>query len=156
MAQHGWAALSKMSATSAHRGRVGGGGLGGGSGGDEVDEAGEPGGGPAGPAGRGGLVESGEAPAGDRAGQDLHAGGLAFAEPGEGAEERAERVDLVLGAQRVVLGQGQAQLAAGRHPVADERRGGGDGLGAGAGPGGLDRPLDQTGRDRARAPTRRW
>ena len=104
----------------------------------------------------------GEAPAGERTGQDLHAGGLGFPDPVEGAEEGAEGVDLVLGAQRILLGEGEAQLAAGRHPNTSERRGGGEGLGAGTGPGGLDSPLDQTGRNRAGHPPgddrgrRRW
>jgi hypothetical protein len=92
-------------------------------------------------------VEAGESPSGDGPGEDLDAGRLAFAHRVEGAEERAKRVDLVLGSQRVVLGQGEAQLAASGHPASDERRAGGDGLGAGAGPGGFDGPLDHAGRD---------
>ncbi|HLI43499.1 MAG TPA: hypothetical protein VKU92_03410 [Acidimicrobiales bacterium] len=55
-----------------------------------------------------------KAPAGDRSGQDLHAGLLVLAEPGEGAEEWAERVDPMVGLQGVVVAGGQAQLAAGR------------------------------------------
>jgi len=53
----------------------------------------------------------------------------------------------VLGAQRVLLGQGKAQLAAGGDPIARERRAGGEGQGAPPGPGGFDGPLDQAGRD---------
>ena len=156
MAQHGWAALSKMSATSADRDGSVLAGWAVGPGVTRSTRRADAGGGSAGPAGRGGLVQAGEAPAGERAGQDLHAGRLALADPVEGAEEGAEGVDLVLGAQRVLLGEGEAQLAAGRHPNTSERRGGGEGLGAGTGPGGFDSPLDQARRDRRRAPTRRW
>ncbi len=77
-----------------------------------------------------------------------------FVQAGEGAEQRAQGVDLVVGAQRVVLGQSQAQLAAGGDPVADQRRAGRGGLGAGAGPGRLDGPFDQAGRDGAGHPQR--
>ena len=92
-------------------------------------------------------MEPGEAAAGDRSGQDLHARRLGLAEAGQRADEGPERVDLVRGAQRVVLGQGQGEGAAGGDPIADEGRGGRDGLGARPGPGGLDRPLDQARRD---------
>ena len=62
---------------------------------------------------------------------------------GQSAEQRAQRVDLVVGAQRVVLGYGQAQLTTGGEARGDYGRPCGHGLGEGARPGRLDGPLDQ-------------
>ena len=116
IAQHGCAALSKMSATSAARvgstavGFVAGPGVTRSSS-RAVRVAGRP-------ARRAvaRLVEAGEAPAGDGPGEDLDTRGLALAEGGQGAEERAEGVDLVLGAQHVLLAGSQGETPTGRHP----------------------------------------
>ncbi len=91
------------------------------------------------------ATETSETATGDRPSQELHTRRLAFAELRERPEEGTERVDLVLALERVELGDRQAQLTAGRHPAAGKRRDGGNRVGAGSGPGGLDGPLDQAG-----------
>ena len=53
-------------------------------------------------------MQAGEPPSGEGPDQDLHGGRLTLAHRVKGAQERAEGVDLVLGAQWVLLGQGQA------------------------------------------------
>ena len=115
MAQHGWAALSKMSATSALRLGSLPGACALGPGVTRSTSRADAGDGPPGAPGRGGLCSRvRRRPVTGRA-RIWTAGGLALGEAGQGAEQRAERVDLVLGAQRVVLGKRQAKRPAGRH-----------------------------------------
>ena len=57
-----------------------------------------------------GASGSGQAAAGDRAGEDLHAGVLVRAEAGGGGEQGPDGVGVEVGTDRQRLGPGQAQL----------------------------------------------
>ena len=101
----------------------------------------------------GGAAGAAQPGPGDRAGQDLDDGVLAVAEPGRRAGQRPQRrLRVMAGRQREDLRAGQPQRPAGDQGAGRERRGGGGGDGVRAGPGGLGRPLDQAGRDRAGHP----
>ena len=67
----------------------------------------------------GGPAKAAHPSAGHRTSQNLHAGGGAVVEAGEGAEERTQRVDVVVDLQRILLPLSQAQFTAGHGP---ERR----------------------------------
>ena len=93
-----------------------------------------------------------DAAAGDRAGQDLHAGVLVAAEPDRRADQCADRVGVEVAADRQRLGAGQPQLAADHQPPLPLVRGrqgrlGGADAGVRAGPGRLDGAFDQAGWD---------
>lgn len=69
---------------------------------------------------------------------------LVLAEARQRAEQRAERVDPVVGLQGVVVAGGEAQLAPRRRRPGGKRRHGGSGGRLRPGPGRLDRPLDES------------
>lgn len=58
----------------------------------------------------------GDPAAGDRAGEDLHAGVLVAAEADRGADQGAERVGVEVSADRQCLGAGEAKFAADDQP----------------------------------------
>ena len=147
MAQHGWAAFSKMSATSAAAARVGVGGLGGGTGGDQIDQAGgRVAGRPARRAAAALCRRVRRRPVTGRARICTQADSPS---PMPSRAPRSGRSGSTLCSVRSGYCSGRARRSSPPVATPPPASGGvaGSGLGAGTGPGGLDGPLDQAGRD---------
>ena len=97
------------------------------------------------PGGAAGCAEPG---AGDRTGEDLDDGVLPGGQAAAGGGEGPQRIAAVIGFEGENLGAGQPQRPPRHQRTCREGWDGGGGDGVGAGPGGLDGPLEHAGRHR--------